>query len=138
MGISIGNKNREIDMGYGGFYNLRKNIAGIYSSEFKRLYEEWVSPCSKMTDEEGNKQLITLYENDILTDEDDVVLDFLFASDAGGKVSAKGCKRLYKIIKDYDDDILYGYIGRKDCAMFKDFKDIVKECAERRIILSWY
>ena len=68
----------------------------------------------------------------------DVVLDFLFASDAGGKVSAKGCKRLYKIIKDYDDDILYGYIGRKDCAMFKDFKDIVKECAERRIILSWY
>lgn len=137
MGVTIENKNRSIDMGYGGFYNLRKNIAGIYSIEFKNLYEEWCRPYSKITNEEGNKILASFYERNILTDDDDIVLDFLFASDCEGKISVKGCRRLYKIIKDYDDNICYGYIGRNDCAMFKDFKSLVEECAKNRIILKW-
>lgn len=139
MGLTIRNKNTSIDMGYGGFYNLRKNIAGIYSPSFKELYEEWTGPLfiNDLSDEEGNKRLAELYKQKILTDEDDIVLDFLFASDSEGKISVKGCKRLYAIIKDYDDDILYGYCGRKDCAKFKDFKNIVAECAKNRWVLSW-
>ena len=40
-----------------------------------------------------------------------------------------------KFIKDYDDDYVYGYIGRPDRAMFKDFKRIVRECVEDRRVM---
>lgn len=138
MGVTIRNKNNSIDMGYAGFFNLRKTIAGIYSEQFKRLYDAWCRPFGGIPDDEGNERLAKLYEKGILSDEDDVVLDFLFAPDAGGKISAKGCKRLWQVIKDYDDKILYGYQGRPDCAMFKDFKNIVEDCAKNRLVLTWH
>ena len=138
MGITIGNRNRTLDMGYGGFYNLRRNIAGIYSEEFKSLYEAWCSPVGRLSNEEGNEQLAELYSRGILCDDDDIVLDFLFASDSDGKISVKGCRRLYEVIADYDDDICYGYIARPDCAKFIDFKKIVEDCAKNRLVLKWY
>lgn len=138
MGVTIQNKQKSIDMGCGGFSNLRNTIAGLLSKEFQTLYIEWTKPFSSITNEEGNKMLSKLYEDNILTDNDDILLDFLFASDCGGKLSIKGCKRLHNLIKDYDDNILYGYIGRKDCAKFKDFKEIVELCVKNKWIMSWY
>jgi len=138
MGVTIRNKQKSIDMGCGGFSNLRDTIAGLLSKEFQTLYIEWTKPFSSITDEEGNKMLSKLYEDNILTDNDDILLDFLFAFDCGGKLSIKGCKRLHNLIKDYDDNILYGYIGRKDCAKFKDFKEIVELCVKNKWIMSWY
>lgn len=137
MGVTIGNKEKSIDMGYGGFYNLRKTIAGLLSEEFRNLYEEWTSMNGSINDEEGNRLLDNLYKRGILTDDDDIIIDFLFASDCGGKLSAKGCKRLWKLIKDYDDNIVYGYIGRPDRAMFKDFKEIIKTSAENKWVVKW-
>lgn len=137
MGVTIRNKCKSIDMGYGGFYNLRRNIAGIYSDEFKTLYENWIKPYSEITDEEGNEKLNDLYNRGILTDDDDCVLDFLFASDCSGKITSKTCKKLFDLIKDYDDNILYGYVGRPDCAKFSDFKEIVYICAKNRLTLFW-
>ena len=43
-----------------------------------------------------------------------------------------------KSIKDYDDDILYGYAGRKDCAKFADFKKIVKDGIDSGDGFSWF
>lgn len=137
MGITLGNREHSIDMGCGGFMALRQRIASLLSEEFGELYKVWVRPCSPISDEEGNRMLKTLYEAGTLTDNDDVVIDFLFASDLGGKLSVKGCKRLWKLIKDYDDNIVYGYIGRPDRAMFKDFKEIIKESAENNWIVKW-
>jgi hypothetical protein len=137
MGVTIGNKNRSIDMGYGGFYNLRCTVAGLLSKELGKLYKDWCHPVSSLTDEEGNKLLAKLEEKGEFAKEDYPVLDFLFASDTGGKVSAKDCRRLYNVIKDHDDNICYGYAGHKDCAKFKDFKEIVEDCARNRLVLSW-
>lgn len=39
--------------------------------------------------------------------------------------------------KDYDDNILYGYAGRKDCAKFADFKKIVKDGIDSGDGFSW-
>ena len=138
MRITIRNKNKSIDMGYGGFFNLRKNIAGIFSPDFKEFYEEWTKPSSKITDEEGNFKLMEFYNKGVFNDNDDDILNFLFASDCDGKISAKTCKKLYNRIRDYDDNILYGYIGRPDCAKFSDFKEIVADCAKNHLVLSWY
>lgn len=41
-------------------------------------------------------------------------------------------------IKDYDDDICYGYCGRSDCAMFKDFKQLIKDGADTEMGIEWY
>ena len=138
MGITIKNREKSIDMGCGGFMNLRRNIAKLLSNEFGVLYENWCRPCSPITDEEGNKILKKFYQDGILTDNDDVIIEFLFASDIDGKITAEGCKRLYELIKDYDDNILYGYVMRPDCAKFSDFKEIIRKSAENNWIVKWY
>lgn len=137
MGITIRNKENSIDMGCGGFMNLRRNIANLLSKEFGDLYKEWCKSFSPITDEEGNKILKTFYRDGILSDEDDVIIEFLFASDLEGKITAKGCKRLYELIKDYDDNILYGYAMHPNCAKFADFKEIIKESAKHNWVVQW-
>lgn len=47
------------------------------------------------------------------------------------------CKELLKIIGDYDDNVLYGYIGRPDCAKFRDFKAILQDCADNKCDMIW-
>ena len=42
------------------------------------------------------------------------------------------------VLKDYDDDICYGYCGRSDCAMFKDFKQLIKDGADTEMGIEWY
>ena len=53
-------------------------------------------------------------------------------------LEADHCKSVYEIIKDYDDDICYGYCGRSDCAMFKDFKQLIKDGADTEMGIEWY
>lgn len=135
MGITLRNKHMSFDLGSGGFYNLRKNIAGLLSKEFQELYINWTS--GKMTNDEGNKQLLSLYNRKILKDEDDVILNFLFASDVDGKLAVKDSRSLYNLVKDYDDNILYGYAGRPDCFRFKDFKILLKDSVDHRLVITW-
>ena len=66
------------------------------------------------------------------------VLDFLYTSDCGGEADADRCQSIYEIIKDYDDDIYYGYCGRSDCAMFEDFKRLIKDGADTGTGIEWY
>jgi hypothetical protein len=47
------------------------------------------------------------------------------------------CEKIYEVIKDYDDNVLYGYAGRPDCAKFKDFKKIVKDCVDNKCSMTW-
>lgn len=65
-------------------------------------------------------------------------LDFLYSSDCEAKMSVAACKDIYEVIKDYDDSICYGYCGREDCAMFRDFKDVVRDCIENNCEMTWY
>ena len=137
MGITIGNKTSSIDMGYIGFYRLRHDIAGVFGKKFKKLYFDWIE--GKDTDEEGNTVIKDMYDRGELTDQDDLIIQFLFASDCDGKLSYEGCKRLYELIEDYGDNSKkYGYIGWGDyCATFADFKQIVKDCSIHRWIMTW-
>ena len=140
MGLTIYNKERAIDMGYIGFYTLRNTIAKLFGTDFENLYNNWTSSSwnpNKIDDKTGNILLNGFYEKGIIKEEDNPILDFLFMSDCEGKLPAKSCKVLYNFIKDYDDNIKYGYSGRPDCAMFSDFKEIVRLCAKNRWILKW-
>jgi hypothetical protein len=69
---------------------------------------------------------------------DEEVVNFLYRSDCSDEsVKPKTCRHIWKYIKDYDDNIIYGYIGRPDRAMFKDFKQIVEECAKNRWVMRF-
>lgn len=135
MGVTISNKNHSIDLSYSGFARLRDTIADLLNPEFGDLYKKWTS--LEMSDEIGNKLLNNLYKDKKLTDEDDPIIKFLFAPDYHGKIPAKDCKILYNLIKDYDNNIKYGYIGRPDCAVFKDFKNIIETSSKNKWIVTW-
>lgn len=65
------------------------------------------------------------------------VVDFLLQPDCEGLIRYGACKELLKIIGDYDDNVLYGYIGRQDCAKFRDFKAILQDCADNKCDMIW-
>lgn len=54
------------------------------------------------------------------------------------EISVEDCKAIWEVIKDYDTNVLYGYVGRPDCAKFKDFKNIVKDCIDNNCNMEWF
>lgn len=143
MGLTISSTNYSIDLGYVGFNRLRTKIAELINDEIAEHYKE----CDKSTfifNEDEKKKFFKKYnaETTRLDKKYDYkynsVLHFLYACDCGATMETKVCKKIYEIIKDYDDNILYGYAGRKDCAMFKNFKELVKDCIDNNCIMEWY
>lgn len=46
------------------------------------------------------------------------------------------CRKLLKIIGDYDDELAYGYAARPNSG-FKDFKRILEDCVKRKCSMRW-
>jgi hypothetical protein len=144
MGITISCKRTgsSIDMGYGGFCRLREKIAEVYGEEFERHYKltSDVGVMLLMGDErkryfdEYNRKTSEMIAAKKLNAK---LANFCYQSDCGGSVRYGACKVIYAAIKDYDDDVLYGYAGLPDCAKFSDFKAIVKECCDTKSDLVW-
>lgn len=143
MGISISNHKRSIDMGSGGYLRLRTKISELLNcQEFSDIYAELLNPY-KEREKRGFETMQDYYEDHdnraIAVCEahklDEEVVNWLYSSDCGCSVSPKTCRHIWKFIKDYDDDAIYGYPGQKNPAMFADFKQIVKECAEDRRVM---
>ena len=141
MGVTISSKNHSIDMGYGGFGNIRRRVAELTGKEIGKHYarldkgmfihgaerEEFFKKYNKKIGELETEFKIPRG-----------ILMFLYASDCEGKITSAKCKHIYEVIKNYDDDILYGYGGRDDCAKFKDFKEIIKDCIDNKTVMKWY
>lgn len=142
MGVTIDSKNCSIDLGYGGFCNLRTKIAELtapdifehYKKLEKGLFLTGTIKAEFFKDYDAEIQRLSEKYNG----ENDHILDFLYTSDCDGEIDVEHCKSVYDVIKDYDDDICYGYCGRPDCAMFKDFKEIVKDCIDTNTPMSWF
>lgn len=144
MGVTIRCKKTglSIDMGYGGFGNLRNKVAELYSEEFGNHYK--LIPSSSVMFLEGERRKSYFEEYDRKTEEmiqskrlNIKVADFCYQSDCGGVIRYGACKIIYNTVKNYDDDLLYGYAGRSDCAKFSDFKNLLKECCDTKSDLIW-
>lgn len=141
MGVTLESKKGKIslDMGYGGFLSLRKKVAELCSPEFGKHYDTIDKAPFIFGREEYFKKF------DIKTEEllkrkvvSPKVVDFCLQSDREGRIHYGACKEIYKHIKDYDDDFCYGYAGRPDCTMFRDFKNLLKECIDNKCDLVWW
>lgn len=141
MGITIRCKktNRSIDMGCGGFLRLRNKVAELVG-------EPWASHYATLERaplfEPARSKFFAAFdrktEEMLLAKQVSVkIVDFCLQSDAEGSIRYGACKQIYEIVKDYDDNILYGYAGRKDCARFADFKAILKDCMNKKCDMVW-
>lgn len=139
MGVTIKSSKHSIDLGGGGFKRLRTKVAELAAPDifehYKKLDEYLGSPNRKTFFEDYDAKIAELdkkYEGKMSD-----ILDFLYESDCNAEMDADHCRSIYEVIKDYDDDILYGYAGRKDCAKFADFKKIVKDGIDSGDGFSW-
>lgn len=142
MGVTVESNNYSMDMGYIGFNRLRTKVAELTTEDIYQHYEYLNEGMFLMG--EARKAFFKKY-NEKITELDEkyggkfnYVLHFLYASDCDGEVSFEVCEKLWEIIKDYDDEVIYGYSGRPDGAKFKDFKDIVKDCIDNKCSMTWF
>lgn len=141
MGVTIESKNHYVDLGYGGFMCLRTKVAELAAPDIFEHYKKLDEGLRLYGDE--RKAFYKSYDAKIakldkkykgrMSD----ILDFLYESDCSAEMDADHCRSIYEVIKNYDDDILYGYAGRKDCAKFADFKKIVKDGIDSGDGFSW-
>ena len=142
MGVTIESKNHSIDLGYIGFNLLRRKVAELTAEDIGVHYKELSKVFCYFGDERAihieryNRKITELSEK--YNGEKDGILHFLYAADTDGEMPVEICKEIYEVIKDYDDDILYGYSGRPDCAKFKDFKELVKDCIDNDCTMKWF
>lgn len=143
MGVTIESKNCSINLGYGGFKALRTKVAELTAPDIYEHYKK-LEKGMMLFDTEKREAFFEDYNAKIqqlsekYQGQKNGVLNFLYASDCSGEMDVKHCKSIYEVVKDYDDDICYGYCGRPDCAMFKDFKDIVKDCIDNNCNMKWF
>ena len=134
MGVSLYNKDYDMDMGYGTFFNLRKVVASLYNKDFGEFYHNWMVDKT-VSDEDMDNKVQSLYDEGIFNNVDDEALDFLFLPDVKGKISYKSCRRILEIIGDYTDDYMYGYLHANHS--FDYFKEMLRDCVKRRRTLYW-
>lgn len=143
MGVTIKSKNCAIDLGYVGFRRLRVKVAELTAPDIFEHYKKCMDGM-RLYDEDERKAFYESYDAKIVELDKKYegkmsdILDFLYESDCSAEMDADHCRSIYEVIKDYDDDILYGYVGRKDCAKFADFKEIVKEGIDSGDGFSWF
>lgn len=132
MGICLKNKEYQMDMGYLSFGFLRQTIATVYDDILGNLYERLYSSHSAK-----DRDLVIDKINEYLnfTNLDDDILEFLFSPDSEGKISYKVCRKLYKIVKSYDNNLRYGYVWANNS--FSYFKEMLYNCASKRRNLYW-
>lgn len=141
MGVTVSSKNYSIDMGYGGFSRLRNKVAELTGKELENHYKDLDKGNFLFGEDrekffaEYNKKTQKLLENSKIPHQ---IFNFLYASDCSSKMSLSVCRKVYKVIENYDDNIAYGYAGRPDCAKFKHFKEIVKDCIDNKCSMKWY
>ncbi|NLD46117.1 MAG: hypothetical protein GX660_02810 [Clostridiaceae bacterium] len=132
MGVTISSKRYSCDMGYSGFNRFRQVVADKVNNEFADHYKELASIDVIMLGGEKRKEYFEKYDaktiefvnSNVITAE---VANFLYQSDCTGKIDRKQAKEIYELIKDCDDNIIFGYTGRKDCAKMYDMKNIFSD-----------
>ncbi len=139
MGITIRSKRYSCDMGYNGFGRFRNIVAEKVGGDFCKHYLKLSSPeiMFLMGDsredyfEKHNAITIEYVEKNAVSGE---IANFLYQSDCGGKIDRRQSKQVFELIKDCDDNISFGYVGRSDCAKMSDMKKIFSDGT----MVEWY
>lgn len=144
MGITIRSKNKEIDMGYMGFFQLRTDIARHIDITFGRLYTNVTQTHNEKDYEEAWNRIVEYtntkfnYEKKSEVNRFQRVINFLFYSDCDAKMTAAECRAVLFYIKDMHSDIIYGYAGRPHPAKLEDFIEVLQDGVDSKSGIRWH
>lgn len=130
----------EFNMGYGGFFSLRSQIANAFDKEFGEHYSQLLKASCSLS---GGTEAFNKKMNQILADErfdgKDDILDFFFASDCEGTISYQTCKKLYDIVKnaDFQSGFQYGNFSNGIEKDWNDLKEFFLECYKAKVSARW-
>ncbi len=139
MGICLTSRKSSysFEMGYGGFNNLRTNICKVFDKELGEVYADTLFALNDP--QNYTKRVNEILKDERFKDEDKDILDFLFASDCGGKCSYKTAKKIYDLIKDIDfGGKIFTYAAKTDGKDYENFKEFLKECYQKHRTIIWY
>lgn len=141
MGLTIFNKvkdcNIELSGGYGMLLDIRREVANLYDREFGKHYE--ILGSRFMTEEDYKKWNTTanlILNDERFKDEDEDLLDFLFAPDCDGKISYKTCKKVYDLLlkSKATCPLRYAFYSHND---WDDLRKLLLICYKHRANLYW-
>ena len=141
MGVTMRFQKTEasIEFGIDGFFLLRAKIAELSGKEWGDHYAKLANAPmfgERAVDFYGafeNKTERLLKAGAVSPN----IASFCLQSDCGGEIPCDACREVLDVIGDYDDDILYGYVGKPDCARIRDFKQLLQECVDNNSGLEW-
>lgn len=144
MGVTITatNSNCDFDMGYGGFLNLRRNIAFALDKDFGNEYSS-LKETIFLWEGEYKFQLeftMNIINKKHLDDEYKDVLDFLFMPDTEGKISYKTCRKIAGLLESRMSELKeksfrYAAQAGND---YEDFVKFLKECVRYHRNMRWF
>jgi hypothetical protein len=141
MGVTITATNSRLsfDIGYGGFFNLRKNIAYALDRQLGDLYACLPQVAgNENACEEYDRRVNAYLKRSGLGDRYEDVIDFLYSSDCDGEVSYKTCGRIFEIIKDVNFEgkcFRYAAYAHND---YDEFKRFLRDCYARKRKMRWF
>lgn len=137
MGVTIECKKTGsfCDITYSGFSRFRSKVAVLTSEEFGEHYSKILTMLS------ADKKALDAFNREteclIISCKINRYIDgFLFQSDCSGKITPAACKKIYDIIKDYNDsETNYSYAAKM--VSFNDLKALIKECCDKKSCMEW-
>lgn len=137
MGVTITavNPKYEFDMGYFGFFRLRKEIAFALNEEFGRNYAE-LAHCHTQEDYAANDNAANRIIQKNHLDRYADVLDFLYMSDSKGEVGYKTCGNILRLIRDREGGTSFRY-GAMQHNDWEEFKEFLQDCYSHRKKMRW-
>ena len=99
---------RSMDLGYIGFNRLRRKIAELAGEPFLSHYAKLDNLLFGTEKDFQAFDLVTarmFWTGEVSPH----VIEFCMQSDCGGFVTWRACRKLLKIIGDYDDELAYGF-----------------------------
>lgn len=132
MGITIESKRVSLDLGYAGFNRFRQAVAEQAGKDIGLHYVELNDSSIMMMREKEKDNYFKTYDaktRDLVAENklSMEVANFLYQSDSAGKINRKQAKMIYELIKDCDDNIIFGYSGRPDCTKMSDMKRLFSD-----------
>lgn len=127
-------------MSYGGFFNLRKNVAIAYDREFGKHYASLLHCHTKEDYAEFERKANHILEDPRFKQEDKDLLDFLFAEDAGGKTGYRTCGKIRDLLKARSDldGKRFQYVTSSNGRDYEEFIEFLGKCYSKRKNMVWY
>lgn len=135
MGLTLHSLHGQIDfeMGYGGFFALRTEIAKCVDPDFGEAYGDL--PIYMLRGGVWEKRLERIMKEKNIRAGN--IIDFLLMPDSVGSVNYRTCKEIYNLIKDIDFRGKRFSRNEHKAGDYEDLKVFLRDCIKNQKSMRW-